>query len=102
MNGTAQDLEFFDEMMLADGGVRAGLEDLAQWMTEVPRDLLKVRQAEAEALFRRIGITFAVYGEGGDPERLIPFDLIPRVLLADEWAYLKRGLEQRVKALNLF
>ena len=102
MNGTAQDLEFFDEMMLADGAVRAGLEDLAQWMTEVPRDLLKVRQAEAEALFRRIGITFAVYGEGGDPERLIPFDLIPRVLLADEWAYLKRGLEQRVKALNLF
>ena len=53
-------------------------------------------------MFRRIGITFAVYGEGGDPERIIPFDIVPRVLDAQEWAQLERGLSQRVKALNAF
>ena len=93
---------FFDEMVLPDGKPRLGMEGLAEWMVEAPRDMLKARQTEAEALFRRIGITFAVYGEGGDPERLIPFDIVPRLLLADEWAFLSRGLEQRVKALNLF
>nr|WP_252508716.1 circularly permuted type 2 ATP-grasp protein [Magnetospira sp. QH-2] len=78
------------------------MQPLADWMIAAPRDMLKVRQSEAEALFRRIGITFAVYGEGGDPERLIPFDIVPRILLANEWEFLSRGLEQRVKALNMF
>ncbi|MEG3617729.1 circularly permuted type 2 ATP-grasp protein [Magnetovibrio sp. PR-2] len=78
------------------------MEQLASWMVEAPRDMLKIRQTEAENLFRRIGITFAVYGEGGDPERLIPFDIVPRILLASEWAFMSRGLEQRVKALNMF
>ncbi|HEX5307268.1 MAG TPA: circularly permuted type 2 ATP-grasp protein, partial [Dyella sp.] len=55
-----------------------------------------------EVLFRRIGITFAVYTEGGDAERLIPFDLIPRVLAQAEWQNLRRGLEQRARALNAF
>jgi uncharacterized circularly permuted ATP-grasp superfamily protein len=62
----------------------------------------KLRQSEAEAIFRKIGITFAVYGEGGDPERLIPFDLIPRVFGASEWRKLSRGLKQRSRALNAF
>ena len=57
---------------------------------------------KAEAIFRRIGITFAVYGEGGDPERLIPFDLIPRVFSAAEWRRLDRGIRQRARALNAF
>ena len=61
-----------------------------------------LKRREAELIFRRIGITFAVYTEGGDPERLIPFDIIPRVLDAGEWALLARGLEQRVRALNAF
>ena len=60
------------------------------------------KQAEAEALFRRIGITFAVYGEGGDPDRLIPFDMFPRVFTAPEWAKLDRGIKQRARALNAF
>ncbi|GAB6053299.1 circularly permuted type 2 ATP-grasp protein [Magnetospira thiophila] len=94
--------EFFDELVRPDGSPRPGMQQLADWMIAAPRDMLKVRQTEAEALFRRIGITFAVYGEGGDPERLIPFDIVPRVLLANEWALLSRGLEQRVKALNMF
>ena len=57
---------------------------------------------EAELLFRRIGITFAVYGEAESTERLIPFDVIPRILAANEWDIVKRGLEQRVKAINLY
>ncbi len=63
---------------------------------------LNLKAQEAEILFRRIGITFAVYGEGGDPERLIPFDILPRVLDRDEWSILERGLIQRVRALNMF
>jgi len=99
--GAARNTQF-DEMVLPDGKPRAGMEKLAQWMIDAPRNMLKVRQAEADVLFRRIGITFAVYGEGGDPERLIPFDIIPRVLLSQEWDFLSRGLEQRVRALNMF
>ncbi|TPD59251.1 circularly permuted type 2 ATP-grasp protein [Emcibacter nanhaiensis] len=78
------------------------MEKFVTWMKEVPSEMLRVRQTEAEALFRRIGITFAVYGEGGDPERLIPFDILPRILQAKEWAFLSKGLTQRVTALNKF
>lgn len=95
-------VNFYDELVQPDGQPHPGMEQLADWMVKAPRDMLKVRQTEAEALFRRIGITFAVYGEGGDPERLIPFDIIPRLLLAKEWAFMARGLEQRVRALNMF
>jgi uncharacterized circularly permuted ATP-grasp superfamily protein len=63
---------------------------------------LEQRAREAELLFRRIGITFAVYGEAEATERLIPFDVIPRILSAAEWQLLQRGLEQRVKAINLY
>ncbi|WP_417320565.1 circularly permuted type 2 ATP-grasp protein [Emcibacter sp.] len=94
--------EFFDELRLPDGSPREGMEKFVHWMNEAPTEMLRVRQTEAEALFRRIGITFAVYGEGGDPERLIPFDILPRILLAREWEFLSRGLVQRVTALNRF
>jgi uncharacterized circularly permuted ATP-grasp superfamily protein len=81
---------------------RAPYALVRQWLDSVPRELLALKQTEAELLFRRTGITFAVYAEGGDPERLIPFDIIPRILGADEWEYLARGLTQRVLALNAF
>ncbi len=68
----------------------------------MPAELRQMKQAEAEALFRRIGITFAVYGEGGDPDRLIPFDMFPRVFTAAEWGKLERGVKQRARALNAF
>jgi len=64
--------------------------------------VVKLKAREAEVLFRRSGITFAVYTEGGDPERLIPFDIIPRILDRKAWLLLERGLTQRVKALNAF
>ncbi len=71
-------------------------------MRAMPAELRQMKQAEAEALFRRIGITFAVYGEGGDPDRLIPFDMFPRVFTGAEWARLERGIKQRARALNAF
>ncbi len=92
---------FFDEMSGASA-VRAAYRDVADWLDTTDLDTLRQRQVEAEAIFRRIGITFAVYGEGGDPERLIPFDLIPRVFSAGEWATIDEGVKQRARALNLF
>ena len=78
----------------------------AQWLARQPQDAMRARREEAEMIFRRVGITFAVYGdkdeEGAGTERLIPFDLIPRIIPAAEWATLERGLEQRVTALNMF
>ncbi len=68
----------------------------------MPAELRALKQHEAEALFRRIGITFAVYGEGGDPDRLIPFDMFPRIFANDEWRKLERGIKQRARALNAF
>jgi uncharacterized circularly permuted ATP-grasp superfamily protein len=92
---------FFDEMV--DGsGVREPYALVDAWLKSVPPAQLELKRREAEVLFRRIGITFAVYSEGGDPERLIPFDLIPRVLAQAEWRRLRCGLEQRARALNAF
>src|SRR5262245_30763624 len=92
----------FDEMKGTDGAVRPAYAELSRWLGEVPADMLNRRRVEAEFLFRRIGITFAVYGEAESTERLIPFDVIPRILAADEWNIVRRGLEQRVKAVNLY
>jgi len=94
--------EFFDEMNGGDGATRPAYADIAAWLAETPPQALEAKRQEAERLFRRIGITFAVYTEGGDTERLIPFDIIPRVIDAAEWAMLERGLVQRVTALNRF
>ncbi|MEZ0213128.1 MAG: circularly permuted type 2 ATP-grasp protein, partial [Xanthobacteraceae bacterium] len=92
----------FDEMTNADGSIRPAYAALSRWLSEVPPDLLDLRRKEAEYIFRRIGITFAVYGDADSTERLIPFDVIPRVLAANEWDTVKRGLEQRTKAINLY
>ncbi|HEY4143297.1 MAG TPA: circularly permuted type 2 ATP-grasp protein [Pseudolabrys sp.] len=92
----------FDEMRGVDGGVRPPYDELARWLKEVPPDVLDYRRREAELVFRRIGITFAVYGEADSTERLIPFDVIPRIISGSEWRTLQEGLTQRVKALNLF
>jgi len=94
--------EAFDEMTGFDGTCRTPYKNLRDWLNSTPDEIFDLKRQEAELLFRRIGITFAVYGEGGDPERLIPFDIIPRVLDSKEWSFLSRGLEQRVKALNAF
>ncbi|MFZ4603633.1 MAG: circularly permuted type 2 ATP-grasp protein [Caulobacterales bacterium] len=92
----------FDEMGSVGGPVRPPYAATAAWLAESSPEVLAAKRAEAERLFRRIGITFAVYAEGADSERLIPFDIIPRIIAAQEWAFLERGLVQRVRALNLF
>ena len=92
----------FDEMNGAGGDLRSAYQELSLWLKETPPDSLEYRRQEAELLFRRIGITFAVYGEAESTERLIPFDVIPRILSGKEWTLLEKGLKQRVKALNLF
>ncbi|WP_371346652.1 circularly permuted type 2 ATP-grasp protein [Ancylobacter sp. IITR112] len=92
----------FDEMTNADGSIRAAYAALSRWLSDVPPDVLDMRRKEAEFIFRRIGITFAVYGGSDAQERLIPFDIIPRILTGSEWRRLSRGLEQRTKALNLY
>ncbi len=92
----------FDEMHGMDGVVRDGYDVLAQWLKDSPPELLNSRKSEAELFFRRIGITFNVYGDAEGTERIIPFDIVPRVLTMKEWAKLSMGLEQRVKALNAF
>lgn len=83
-------------------GTRSAYAQIARWLDSLPLDLLEQRRHEAEALFRRIGITFLVYGEGGGTERLIPFDILPRIFTAREWDRIEAGCIQRVKALNLF
>jgi uncharacterized circularly permuted ATP-grasp superfamily protein len=83
-------------------GTRSAYARIARWLDSLPLDLLEQRRHEAEALFRRIGITFLVHGEGGGTERLIPFDILPRIFTAREWDRIEAGCIQRVKALNLF
>jgi uncharacterized circularly permuted ATP-grasp superfamily protein len=95
----------FDEMTGSTstaGAVQPPYVELSRWLESVKPDLLNLRRREAEVVFRRIGITFAVYGDPEAQERLIPFDIIPRILAAEEWAFLHRGLEQRVKAINAY
>ncbi|TSE37735.1 Circularly permuted ATP-grasp type 2 [Tepidimonas fonticaldi] len=96
----------YDEMTAADGGVRPHYAAYARWLAQQPPERMAARREEAEMIFRRVGITFAVYGDkdedGAGTERLIPFDLIPRVIPAHEWQLLQRGLVQRVTALNRF
>jgi uncharacterized circularly permuted ATP-grasp superfamily protein len=92
----------FDEMSGHDGQSRDAYRILQDWLKSAPPQLLEHRREEAELFFRRVGITFAVYGNSEAEERLIPFDIIPRILSGQEWSRLARGLEQRVKALNMF
>ena len=92
----------FDEMGGSEGAVRPAYAELSRWLGEIKPDVLDFRRREAELFFRRIGITFAVYGDPEAQERLIPFDVIPRILSAAEWETLQRGLAQRVKAINAY
>ena len=92
----------FDEMNIPGGDLRPAYQELARWLKETPPEALEYRRQEAELLFRRIGITFAVYGDSESTERLIPFDVIPRIMSGKEWSLLEKGLKQRVRALNMF
>ena len=92
----------FDEMSGDGEAVRPAYAELSRWLGEVKPDVLEFRRREAELFFRRIGITFAVHGDPEAQERLIPFDIIPRIISAMEWKLLQRGLAQRVNAINTY
>ena len=92
----------YDEMFDASGGVRPAYAGYSEWYEAQDKGWMKKQSAEAERFFRRTGITFNVYGSDDGEERLIPFDLVPRVITAEEWRKLSRGIEQRVRALNAF
>ena len=99
----------FDEMQATTGanaGVRPHYQGFDRWLQQQSAELMAARREEAEMIFRRVGITFAIYGakdeDGAGTERLIPFDVIPRIIPSDEWTTLERGLTQRVTALNRF
>jgi len=93
---------FFNELHDTDGAVREIYRSYAAWLDALPEGILERKSAEAELLFRRLGITFAVYGQADGGERLIPFDIVPRIFGAEEWRRLEQGLKQRVRALNAF
>jgi uncharacterized circularly permuted ATP-grasp superfamily protein len=99
-------MRFFDEMHVSSAQVRDHYKTYDRWLGRQPRELMSSRREEAEMIFRRVGITFAVYGDkdedGAGTERLIPFDLIPRIIPASEWREMEKGLKQRVTALNRF
>ncbi len=92
----------FNEMLDAQGNVRPHYHAFAQWLASQPDEAMAARRLEADLNFRRIGITFSMAGDADGTERLIPFDLIPRVIPAAEWRRLDQGLKQRVRALNMF
>lgn len=95
-------IEYFDEMYDPGGAPRQPYETISRWFGQEDLARLRLKQREAEALFRVTGITFNVYGKSEAEERLIPFDIIPRVITAREWQKLSRGITQRVQAINAF
>jgi uncharacterized circularly permuted ATP-grasp superfamily protein len=92
----------FDEMFTAEGRVRPHYTELYRRLVELPPDELRLRQHACEQSFLHQGITFTVYGDNQATERIIPTDLLPRIITADEWARIEAGLKQRIAALNLF
>ena len=89
--------------MLGSGeDVRQPYQDYKNWLDREDVKRLHRKSADAEAFFRKTGITFNVYGQDEADERLIPFDVVPRVLSAREWRKLSKGIEQRVRAINAF
>ena len=88
----ANPCSIYDEMNGADGTVRAHYAGYQKWLAETPPERIAQKRAEADLVFHRVGITFAVYGEADATERLIPFDVIPRIIAAQEWRKLVRGI----------
>ncbi|MBF9049619.1 circularly permuted type 2 ATP-grasp protein [Roseobacter sp. HKCCD9010] len=93
---------FFDEMSGGADAARAPYQPYEAWFQNEDLRELRKKSIEAERFFRRTGITFNVYGQDEADERLIPFDIVPRIISGREWARLTKGIEQRVRAINAF
>ena len=93
---------FFDELVAENGMPRQSASTLLQRLADLPAGEIGHRQREAEAAMIRSGATFNVYGRENHTERVIPFDVIPRIIDSATWSHIERGLIQRIEALNLF
>ena len=93
---------FFDEMIGENGRPRTSVRHLARNLEALPDGELIRRQKSADRALVQMGITFNVYGESAGVEKTLPFDLVPRIIAADEWTRIELGLKQRIEALNLF
>ena len=93
---------FYDELLLPDGRARPGCEPVAAWLAATDAADIESLNQQALAMFYRKGVTFTVYSEASNTERVIPFDIIPRIIPADEWRILEAGCAQRIRALNMF
>lgn len=103
LNFSSYDTEsFFDELIQPDGSPRQGAAVLVERLKALPDDDIVARQKAAEAAMYNMGITFTVYGNDEGTEKIFPFDIVPRVVEANDWRYLEQGLKQRIHALNLF
>ncbi|MCO6050669.1 circularly permuted type 2 ATP-grasp protein [Mesorhizobium sp. RP14(2022)] len=92
----------FDEMLPQVDGLRKPYTGYDRWLQTQQAQRLQDKMRDAERVFRKTGITFAVYGEEDAAERLIPFDIVPRIISGAEWRRLTLGIEQRVQAINAF
>jgi len=92
----------YDEMFDGQAELRPHYGEFARWLSEQSSEAMAALRVQADLTFRRVGITFSVAGDEAGTERLIPFDLVPRIIPADDWARLDAGLRQRVRALNMF
>ncbi len=97
-----QTKDFFDELMKPTGKPRSLAMPLIEQINALSPKELRRRQKTAELALYQQGITFSVYGDKKGTEKIIPFDIIPRIVPGDEWQILERGLKQRIEALNLF
>src|SRR5437762_11789207 len=86
----------------AEGAPRAHYQGFSDWLKRTPVEQIAQKREEAERAFHRVGITFAVYGDNGGTERLIPFDIVPRIIPAGEWQTPERGPKPRVPAVKPF
>ncbi|MCS6783566.1 MAG: circularly permuted type 2 ATP-grasp protein, partial [Gloeomargarita sp. SKYG98] len=93
---------FYDEWFARKGEPRPHVAALVERINQLPPGELQQRQRAAQAVLMQMGVTFQVYNDPAERERIWPFDVIPRVITAQEWAYLEKGVKQRVAALNLF
>jgi uncharacterized circularly permuted ATP-grasp superfamily protein len=92
----------FDEMRPDTSGLRRPYSGYEDWLKTQDPARLTEKMRDAERVFRKTGITFAVYGDAESAERLIPFDIVPRIISGSEWRRLTLGIEQRVQARAAF
>jgi uncharacterized circularly permuted ATP-grasp superfamily protein len=93
---------FYDELFTAASQPRPHAEALIKWMASLPPQVLEQHRETAQVALFNLGVTFNVYGDNQGVERVFPFEIIPRIIAARDWAWLEKGLKQRIQALNLF